>query len=71
MNRVGICDKCKAVDYKKLIDKIKKIDGNVEFNIGCQNICGIGKNKPFVILNHKPIIGDNEEDLIKKIKNML
>ena len=71
MNKIGICDKCKTVDYKKLINTIKNLDKNIEFNIGCQNMCGIGKSKPFVILNHKPVIGNTEEELIEKIKNML
>lgn len=71
MNKIGICDKCKAVNYKHLIEKIKKIDNDIEITSGCQNMCGIGRNKPFVILNHKPIIGENEADLIKKIKDML
>ena len=71
MNKVGICDKCKAINYTALMKKIKNIDENIQFVVGCQNMCGIGKNKTFVILNRKPIIGDNEEDLINKIKNML
>lgn len=71
MNKIGICDKCKAVNYNSIIEKIKKMDKDFQFTIGCQNMCGIGRNKPFVILNHKPIIGENEEDLINKIKDML
>ena len=71
MNKIGICDKCKAVNYKLIMKEIKKLDREVQFVIGCQNMCGIGRNKPFVILNHKPVIGDNEQDLINKIKDML
>lgn len=70
MNKIGICDKCKAVNYKRIIEKIKRIDPNVQFIVGCQNMCGIGRNKPFVVVNYKPIIGESEEDLIKKIKDM-
>ncbi|MBE6138168.1 MAG: DUF1450 domain-containing protein [Firmicutes bacterium] len=71
MNKLGVCDKCKAVDYKSIIDRVKKLDPSIEINIGCQNICGIGRTKPFVILNHKPVIGNNEEDLLKKISMLL
>lgn len=71
MNKIGICDKCKGVNYKSIINKIKKIDESAIIEVGCQNMCGIGRNKPFVILNYKPIIGENEEDLINKIKNAL
>lgn len=71
MNKVGICDKCRAVNYKSIIEKIKQIDPNVEINVGCQNMCGIGRNKPFVILNHKPIIGNDEKEVIAKITALL
>ena len=67
MNKVGICDKCRAVNYKTIIEKLKQIDSNIEINVGCQNMCGIGRDKPFVILNHKPIVGNDEKDLIEKI----
>lgn len=67
-NEYRICDKCKAVDSKKLIKIIKEIDKNCVIKIGCQNFCGIGRTKPFIILNNIPIIGNNEDDLINKIK---
>ena len=71
MNKVGICDKCRAVNYKSIIEKLKQIDPNIEINVGCQNMCGIGRTKPFVILNHKPIIGNDENDLMEKITDLL
>lgn len=70
-NKFGICDKCKGVDYKSLISKIKQIDNNAEITLGCQNFCGIGRTKPFVILNHIPIIADDENELITKIKEKI
>ena len=51
-NEYRICDKCKAVDSKKLIKIIKEIDKNCDIKIGCQNFCGIGRTKPFIILNN-------------------
>lgn len=68
MNKYGICDKCKAVNTKSIVSKIKEFDKTAEFLIGCQNFCGIGRTKPFVILNNIPIIAENEEELIEKIK---
>lgn len=70
-NKFGICDKCKGVDYKSIIGKIKEIDKDAEIVLGCQNFCGIGRSKPFVILNHIPIIADNENELINKIKEKI
>ena len=71
MNKIGICDKCKSINYRSIVKKIRQLDSNIRVIVGCQNMCGIGRKKPFVILNNKPIIGENEEDLIKKIKDML
>ena len=68
MTKYKICDKCKGFDYKKLINEIKKIDKDAEFEIGCQNFCGIGRTKPFIIINNKPVIADNINELINKIK---
>lgn len=71
MNKYGVCNKCKAVNTKNIISKIKEFDDDATFNIGCQNFCGIGRTKPFVILNNLPIIADNEDDLIDKIKKQV
>lgn len=71
MNQIRICDKCKGTNLKTLVPKLKKIDKEAEIIIGCQNFCGIGRNKPFAIVNHIPIITENEEELIKAIKERL
>lgn len=67
MNQFKICDKCRATNIKTLVPKLKKIDENSEIIIGCQNLCGIGVSKSFAIVNHIPIIADNEDELIEKI----
>lgn len=71
MNKIGICDKCKAVNHKSIIQKVKRLDNNIQINIRCQNFCGIGRTKPFVILNNIPIIAENEDDLLNKIKEKI
>lgn len=65
---IRICDKCKGTNIKTLIPKIKTIIPNCEIIVGCQNVCGIGRNKSFLILNDKLIIADNENELIGKLK---
>ncbi|MCI9234280.1 MAG: DUF1450 domain-containing protein [Bacilli bacterium] len=71
-NEFRICNKCKGTNIKTLLLKLKEIDSEAKIIIGCQNLCGIGRNKSFVILNHIPIIAENESQLIievtKKIK---
>lgn len=66
-----ICDKCKGTNIKTLVPKLKELDPQLEFDIRCHNLCGIGRTKPFVILNHVPIIADTEEQLILKVKQKL
>ena len=63
-----ICDKCKGTNYKTLVPKLKEMGQNVQIQIGCQNFCGIGRSKSFVIVDHIPIIAENEKELIEKVK---
>lgn len=70
-NQFRVCDKCKATNIKTLIPKLKEIDENAEIIVGCQNFCGIGQTKSFAIVNHISVIAENEEELIKKIKENL
>lgn len=66
-NEFRICDRCKATNIKTLIPKLKLIDPSANIIIGCQNLCGIGRNKSFAIFNHIPIIAENESELIMEI----
>ena len=71
MNQFRVCDKCKATNLNSLLPKLKEVDGEAEVVIGCQNFCGIGARKPFVICNHVPIVADTEEELIEKVKQAI
>ena len=71
MNQFRLCDKCKGTNIDSLLPKLKEIDSSAEIIIGCQNFCGIGAKKPFVICNHVPIVADNENELIEKIKQAI
>lgn len=70
-NEFRVCDKCKGTNIKTLIPKLKEIDSDASIIVGCQNLCGIGRTKSFVIMNHIPIIADNEEMLIAEIEKKL
>ena len=71
MNKFGVCDRCKATNIKSLIPKLKNIDDKAIINIGCQSVCGIGRNKPFVICNDRLIVADSEDELIIKAKQAI
>lgn len=70
-NEFRICDKCKATNVETLIPKLKKIDPEAKIVVGCQNFCGIGRTKSFAIVNHVPVIAENEEQLIQMIQEKL
>ena len=67
---ISICDKCKAVNHLNILKKLKEVYPNAKYEIGCNNMCGIGRSKVVVILDNKPIIADTEEELIIKIKQV-
>jgi len=71
MYKIEICDKCKATNINSLVPKIKDISDNIEIKIHCIQFCGIGRDKIVVLFNNIPIIGDTEEDIIKKLKNKI
>lgn len=70
-NEFRICDRCKATNVNTLVPKLKEIDPNAEIVIGCQNFCGIGRTKSFAIVNHIPVIAENEEELVEAIRKKL
>ena len=70
-NEFRICNICKAVNFKSLEKRLKEIDSEATINIGCQNVCGIGRSRPFVIVNHKLVVAESEDELINKVKEQL
>ena len=67
MYKIEICDKCKATNIKTLVPKIKNISKDIDIQIHCIQFCGIGRSKIVLLLNHIPIIGDTEDEVIEKI----
>lgn len=68
MNQFAICPKCASNKTKELVSKLRSIDSEAKIIEGCQNLCGIGRTKLFVIVNHIPVIADNMDELIDKVK---
>jgi hypothetical protein len=53
---------------------MKEIDANfknIKYEIGCNNMCGVGMNKYVVILNDRPIIAGTLDELIKKMREII
>ena len=68
MYKIELCDKCKATNIKSLVPKIKCISDDIQIQIHCIQFCGIGRNKIVVLLDHFPIIGDTEDEVLEKIR---
>lgn len=71
MNQFRVCNKCKATNIDTLIPRLKELDNNAEIIVGCQNFCGIGAKKSFVICNHVPIVAESEDEVIDKVKKAI
>lgn len=67
---IKICNRCKGFDINKVKKALDKNFCNVVYEIGCNNMCGIGRDKVVVIVNNKSIIADSINELINKIKNL-
>lgn len=67
MHKIEICDKCKGTNVKTLVPKIKNISNDIDIKIHCIQFCGLGRDKIVVLLDHVPIIGDTEDEVVKKI----
>lgn len=71
MHKIELCDKCKATNINSLVSKIKSISSDIEIKIHCIQFCGIGRSKIVVLLDHVPIIGKSEDEIIDKIKEKI
>jgi uncharacterized protein YuzB (UPF0349 family) len=70
-NEFRICDECRMINTKSLQNKLKKLDPNAEFKVGCQSYCGVGYKKNFCIFNGKHITAPTEDELIEKVEKFV
>lgn len=70
-NEFRICNLCRGVPFEKLKKRLQEMDPEAEFRIGCQNVCGIGRKQPFVIVNKRLVTSDNLDELMKQVKEHL
>ena len=62
---------CKATNLNTLLPRLKAIDPKAKIYQGCQSYCGPGRDRSFVFVNNKPILAENEDELIQKVKEFL
>lgn len=68
--KFSICDKCKAFNHLNILKKLNEVYQDASYEIGCNNMCGIGRSKVVVIFNNKAIIANTEDEIIYKIKQV-
>lgn len=71
MNEIKICDECQATNVETLIPKLKKLEADINIEVGCQSYCGPGRKKPFAFVNGRPITATSEDELVVKIEKKL
>jgi uncharacterized protein YuzB (UPF0349 family) len=71
MNEFRTCNICQGFDSEKVVEGLKKLDSNANIIVGCQSMCAIGARQPFVIVNGIPVIGESEEDVLKKVEGIM
>ncbi|MFV0499312.1 MAG: DUF1450 domain-containing protein [Bacilli bacterium] len=67
----SICSKCKTVDYKTIINDLRLKYPEAKFDVRCHSYCGPGSLKPFVAVNETFILGDDTQDLLKKVNEFI
>ena len=68
--KISICNKCKFFNHKEIIKLLDENFENINYEIGCNNMCGVGRNNIVLFVNNKPVIAKNKDELIKKIRDI-
>lgn len=71
MNEFKTCNKCSGFNSENLVQRLKELDNNAKVIVGCQSMCAVGAKHPFVIVNGMPIISNNIDELIDKIRELI
>lgn len=71
MNEFKTCDQCSGFDGKSVAERLKNLCKDANLIVGCQGLCAIGSKMPFVIVNGVIVTADNEDELIKKVEEIM
>lgn len=68
--KISICNKCKFFNHQEIINLLNENFQDIKYEIGCNNMCGVGRNNIVIIVNNKPIIAKTKKELIKKMREI-
>ena len=71
MNEFKTCNKCRGFNSDEIVKRLKELDSNAKIIVGCQSMCVIGSRMPFVIVNGIPVMDNNIDNLITKVKGII
>ncbi len=71
MNEFKICDICNEKNVEELKRRLLEVDNKADIIVGCHGFCGIGATRLFVIVNGMVAIGNNEDEVIDKVRQLL
>lgn len=71
MNEFKICNICMPDREIRLRPKLEALDSTAKIVVGCNGFCQIGQTKEVCIVNGIPVIADNEDELLEKIKEKI
>lgn len=71
MNEFKTCNKCRGFNSDEIVKRLKELDSNAKIIVGCQSMCSIGSRMPFVIVNGIPVMDNNIDNLITKVKGII
>ncbi|WP_020616959.1 DUF1450 domain-containing protein [Paenibacillus daejeonensis] len=67
-NDIRICDKCKHVKVKTMLNKLSKELPGTEVKVGCKSYCGPCARYAFIFVNGRYIKAPTEDEVIEKAR---
>ena len=67
-NDIRICNKCRHINIKTALPKLKKMAPDADIQIACKSYCGPCARYAFVYINGRYVKGATEEEAIEKAK---
>ena len=70
-NDIRICDKCRSIRVKSLLDKLQKAAPGTEIKVGCKSYCGPCRKHAFVFVNGRYITAPTEDEAVEKARRFI
>jgi len=65
-NDIRICDKCRHIKVKSMLNKLQKAAPAAEIKVGCKSYCGPCRKYAFVFVNGRYVTAPTEDEAVEK-----